>query len=291
LIHFFLKSVGEGKFGTQREFFEKKVDPGSVVFDANMPPLVWGVKYEPVACMLYCKRNRTNVQDFGLLKHPTIPHIGASPDGISADGIMVEIKCPWRRVPDGTVPKQYMYQIQFQLDVCDLDECDYLEVKLAEYDDEAEFVADAFIAHGTDAMYSANGNEKGVLIEYVVGADRKYEYNDVVTTATVAQALEWRDAALASLPADAENVYVTYWRVETLGVIRVYRDREFLEAKYPEIEAVWEKVVAYRADRGLYEQEVVSAKKTRAKKVTATYVRSAKQPEGLCVPVCCLGDD
>lgn len=281
----FLKSAGEGKFGTQREFFEKKVDPGSAVFDANMPPLVWGVKYEAVACMLYCKRNRTSVQDFGLLKHPTIPHIGASPDGISADGIMVEIKCPWRRVPDGTVPKQYMYQIQFQLDVCDLDECDYLEVKFAEYDDEAEFVDDVFTAHvpaDTGAMYSANGNEKGVLIEYAVGDSRKYEYNDVVSTANVEAALEWRDKTLAALPADADHVYVTYWRVDSLGIIRVYRDREFLEAKYPEIKAVWEKVVEYRADRGLYELEVVNTKKTRAKKVTATAV---------CTTVCCLGDD
>ena len=61
------------------------------------------------------------VFEFGILRHPTIECLGASPDGISDIGIMLEIKCPWKRKKTETIPEQYYYQIQGQLDVCSLD--------------------------------------------------------------------------------------------------------------------------------------------------------------------------
>ncbi|PNH02589.1 hypothetical protein TSOC_011416 [Tetrabaena socialis] len=88
--------------------------------------------YEDVAQQVYCKRNGVRIHEFGLLKHPTVAHIGASPDGISELGVMLEIKCPYRRQITGEVPVQYYYQIQGQLEVCGLQECDYLELKLEE---------------------------------------------------------------------------------------------------------------------------------------------------------------
>ena len=55
----------------------------------------WGVKYEPVADLIYEYKFNKKIKEYGLLKHNTIGHIGASPDGITPDGIMVEIKCPF----------------------------------------------------------------------------------------------------------------------------------------------------------------------------------------------------
>ena len=276
--------LGEGKFGTQRDFFEKKVNPDAVTFDASLPPLVWGVKYEQVANMLYCKRNKTDIVDYGLLRHPRIDHIGASPDGISTEGVMVEIKCPWKRVIDGTIPKQYYYQIQFQLDVCDLDECDYLEVKLYEYNGEKAFLNDK--RADADEMMAANGNEKGVMIEYMIGVERKYMYNDVVACKSVKGAFEWRDAQLDMLRnSNASNVHVTYWRVDVLSIIRVYKDLEFLRSTYPEIARVWDRVEAYKADNAAFYKEITMGKKTREKKkATAATVSAA-------VDVCLCDDD
>ena len=280
--------LGEGKFGTQRDFFEKKVNPDAVTFDASLPPLVWGVKYEQVANMLYCKRNKTDIVDYGLLRHPRIDHIGASPDGISTEGVMVEIKCPWKRVIDGTIPKQYYYQIQFQLDVCDLDECDYLEVKLYEYNGEKAFLNDK--RADADEMMAANGNEKGVMIEYMIGVERKYMYNDVVACKSVKGAFEWRDAQLDMLRnSNASNVHVTYWRVDVLSIIRVYKDLEFLRSTYPEIARVWDRVEAYKADNAAFYKEITMGKKTREKKkATAATVSAAVSAA---VDVCLCDDD
>ena len=69
--------------------------------------------------------------DFGLLVHPELPWLGASPDGIFASsGLMIEIKAPYkRRIVPGEVPHHYMPQIQCQLEVCGLDACLFCEWK------------------------------------------------------------------------------------------------------------------------------------------------------------------
>ena len=57
-----------------------------------------GVIFEEVANLIYQKRNNTNVIDFGLVLHPTINFLGASPDGITQDGIMLEINVPIKEI-------------------------------------------------------------------------------------------------------------------------------------------------------------------------------------------------
>lgn len=50
--------------------------------------------------------------DFGLLRHPDHPWLGASPDGITTCGTCIEIKCPLRRkIVPGHVPEHYAPQV------------------------------------------------------------------------------------------------------------------------------------------------------------------------------------
>lgn len=60
--------------------------------------------------------------EFGLLVHPQLPWLGASPDGIFAtSGYMIEIKCPYKRqIVPGHIPHHYYPQVQVQMEVCDL---------------------------------------------------------------------------------------------------------------------------------------------------------------------------
>jgi len=97
----------------------------------------WGVKYEPVADLVYKYKIGKEIKEYGLLKHDTISMIGASPDGITADGIMVEIKCPFCRKITGIVPHYYWIQIQIQLEVCDLPTSFLREIFSFEEDDNA----------------------------------------------------------------------------------------------------------------------------------------------------------
>ena len=47
---------------------------------------------------------------------------------------MLEIKNIVNREIDGIPKKEYWIQMQLQMEVCDLDECDFLETKFTEYD-------------------------------------------------------------------------------------------------------------------------------------------------------------
>jgi putative phage-type endonuclease len=244
------QALGCAKFGTQKDFFRKKcgLPEEQEPFDPTVPPLKWGIMFEPVACALYSHMNcGVRVNEFGLLRHPVVPFLGASPDGITDDGVMVEIKCPWRRKIDGTVPAQYYYQIQGQLEVCGLDECDYFECEFAEISaEEAASIDDEW--------------ERGVIGETFVDGGYVYEYPSV--------GLPFADLeAFATRP----GWRARWWRLVKTGTVRLLRDTEFVDTMIARLTGeAWERVIAYRADRALYEAECLAASRAAAVKRAAT---------------------
>jgi hypothetical protein len=83
-----------------------------------------GKKYEEISTRLYRQLYKTDVIEFGLLPHPRLSYLGASPDGITPDGMMLEIKNPNSMY---TIPSMtYFLQMQLQMECADLDECDFL---------------------------------------------------------------------------------------------------------------------------------------------------------------------
>lgn len=223
----FAQAVGKGKFGTVNQFYKAKCGYEQNNVDMSIPALKWGVRYEEVANMFYKKKMNVDVHEFGILKHPEIDFIGASPDGISDMGIMLEIKCPWRRKKSDTIPEQYYYQIQGQLEVCKLEECDYLECYIEEYDDREE------MQRSTTSLY------KGVVYEvkpnvFEYGALNDLDYEKMEGTYT--------------------NVY--YYGMKDYFLKRVYRDEAFFREIVVQIEQVWEKVIEFRSNETLYRNTV-----------------------------------
>ncbi len=248
----FAQALGKGKFGTQKQFYQKKCGYEKDVFDMFKAALCWGVMFEPVAADAYAFFNKCKLFEFGLLRHQSIEWVGASPDGINENGVMLEIKCPFKRKITGEVPTQYYYQMQGQLDVCGLDECDYLECEFLEYDNEAEF-----INHFHD-----NIHPKGVVIELVHANNQynsKYLYSPFAQHADREGILEWLHNQMCTVGAQ-EVAKIHYWQLWTYSVARIYRDSHFLQNDvYPELKQVWEKVVAYKLDKTLYDKEVTVA--------------------------------
>lgn len=113
---------------------KKKVK--NINYNSNaIPALKWGTMFEPMATRIYSIMNNKEVFEFGLIINDNIENFGASPDGITEDGIMIEIKCPFKRkIIDGEIPEKYYYQIQGQLAVCNLYNCDYIECEFECYD-------------------------------------------------------------------------------------------------------------------------------------------------------------
>ena len=96
-------------------------------------PAVRGVRYEPIIRQIYENMNDVKVDEYDCVPHPMYSFLGASPDGIVVEGKtkgrMVEIKCPQPGsiLKDGDrVRPEYWSQMQLQMEVCDLETCDYV---------------------------------------------------------------------------------------------------------------------------------------------------------------------
>jgi len=107
-----------------------------ISYNSNaIPALKWGTMFELIATNIYEDKKKKKVYEFGLIINEKINNFGASPDGITEEGKMIEIKCPYKRkIIEGEIPEKYQYQIQGQLAVCKLKECDYIECEFSCYD-------------------------------------------------------------------------------------------------------------------------------------------------------------
>lgn len=99
-----------------------------------------GTLLEPIARDLYDERHNKKSHEIGLVQHPKYPFLGGSPDGITEDGLLIEIKCPLSRKIEAKVPKHYVAQIQLLLEILDLEQCDFIQYRPPTGDKPEEFV-------------------------------------------------------------------------------------------------------------------------------------------------------
>ena len=130
--------LGSNSYGCPEEVLVKKCGVDTYSWSAACQH---GIKYEPITTILYASLNRTNVWEYGCITHPRHAFIGASPDGITDEGIMVEIKNPYSRTITGIPKMSYYDQMQIQLEVCGLDICDFVESSIKEYDSYGDYIS------------------------------------------------------------------------------------------------------------------------------------------------------
>jgi putative phage-type endonuclease len=237
-------------------------------------PLHWGHRYEPVTVMVYEYRNKTRLGEFGCIQHDDYPFIGASPDGINVDpaspiyGRMVEIKNIFNREITGRPKEEYWIQTQIQMEVCDLDECDFVETRFKEYDSEAEYIADTNGVSG----YTSCGNEKGIILwfqtapaltqqGYVSQPIQLYEYAPIGVTPADEEYTEWEAAVFAKHEC-ARNIWVRtiYWYLDEYSCVLVRRNRLWFSEAVKVLERVWATIEEERQTG--YEHRAPAKKKT-----------------------------
>jgi putative phage-type endonuclease len=191
--------------------------------------LQWGIRYEPITIEIYQRIYNTKVEDFGCIRHPTHHFIGASPDGINIDpasdryGRMIEVKNIVNREITGIPKEEYWTQMQIQMETWDLDECDFIETRFCEYEDEQDYIAD------TDQEW------KGVI----------WEFQDLTS-------LEMRTAfqihPISDQPKSTNQVLykTTYWYLDEFSCVYVPRNRKWFQSVLPQLETTWNTIVAER---------------------------------------------
>jgi putative phage-type endonuclease len=85
---------------------------------------------EDVARKILEERLGESVHEVGLVIHPEHDWLGASLDGVTDSGRLVEIKCPSSRdIVPGEVPEHYMPQLQVGMEVTGLEEAVFVQYK------------------------------------------------------------------------------------------------------------------------------------------------------------------
>ncbi len=233
-----------------------------------------GVKYEDVIIKIYEFRNEVKVFEYGCIPHPEIAHFGASPDGIVDSisinkdyiGRMLEIKCPGSRPITGFCPDYYHAQVQGQLEVCDLEYCDFVECKIEEYNNIDEFIADSL---DDSLVYTSQGLEKGVVIDTYSKKLGKEVYHYLELGLTRDEILEKEDKIIDQILNDDDLEYLrtTYYKAIEYNELLIKRDKKwFDEVCLPKINKFWEDVLFYRK-RPLQEvEDLTKPKKIKIKK-------------------------
>jgi putative phage-type endonuclease len=98
--------------------------------EIDAPAMQFGTMMEDGIREYMEKRLGETVHEVGMVRHAQYPWLGASVDGITDSGVVVEIKAPWkRRIVHGQVPPNYMAQIQVQLECLDVEDALYVEFR------------------------------------------------------------------------------------------------------------------------------------------------------------------
>ena len=214
----------------------KPIDTSKYMSVSTETPMHWGHKYEPLSIMWYEKKFSTIVSDFGCIPHDKIPYLAASPDGINTCpesprfGRMVEVKNIVNRDITGIPKLEYWIQMQFQMEVCKLNECDFLETRFHEYETKEDFDNDGTFTQTRD------GKEKGIILYFIKDGQPHYEYAPFMCSQQ--EFLEWEKETMKKYN-ELTWMKNIYWKLQEISCVLVLRNKNWFQSTLPILEEFW----------------------------------------------------
>jgi hypothetical protein len=139
----------------------------------------------------------------------------------------------------------YWIQMQIQMEVCDLDLCDFVETKICEFPTEEAYYS-----------YRENYEFTGVVLHFVGLLDpliNYYEYLPIKESFAFRNT-KWLDKWILKKQAEYRHQYKLvkplYWFLEEFSCVVVERNREWFRISLSKIEDVWNTIVEERKNGG-----------------------------------------
>lgn len=204
----------------------------------------WGHKYEKLTLLMYEKMYQAQVGEFGCIKHSQYDYIGASPDGIVVGddilhphyGRMIEIKNIVNREITGDPLEAYWVQMQIQMEVCDLDLCNFIETRFKECD--------------TIEEWKRMNKKKGVVISNIpISFTNEYiapEYEFVIYDEN--DCMEEFIGKWMS-----KHTVVNWWYMMEFSCVVVPRNRAWFASVLPKLTEAWNTILLER-ENGEYKK-------------------------------------
>ena len=255
--------------------------------------LHWGQKFEPLSVNIYEHIYDTKIGDFGCIQHDTYLFLGASPDGINIDplskryGRMLEIKNIVNREIDGIPKKEYWIQMQLQMEVCNLDECDFLETKFTEYPDYTsysydtlnEFYEDEDGVEFQNICLSKDSKMKGAIIYFHTKTGNPFYIYRPLDLIHPHDINEWHDNNVDYYQNNPEFNYTymktIYWKLELISCVLVCRNKQWFKDNIHELQTLWDTIKKERVSG--YEHRAPNRKQKKE------IVEFSTKPSGGCL--------
>lgn len=243
-----------------------------------------GIRYERIAQMIYSHLFNTKVRQFGLIISQKNKFLGASPDGINDKytlddkfnelyGRMIEIKCPLTRkimsFDKINIPIYYLYQVQLQLEVCDLEECDFVQCSISEisrdellfhdYNEETVSILCMEESEPQKKTYKKlNKNiSRGIIIENTENQNIYPPSLDM----SINDYLKWFQENAK------EKTYFRCWILNDMNITTIKRDRNWFKTNLPQMKEFHKKLMYYKKNREEFEKIIKSSEFVNKKSI------------------------
>jgi hypothetical protein len=166
-------------------------------------------------------------------------------------------------------------QMQGQLEVCDLEECDFLQVKIEEYNSFREYVEDT--SDSKVPGQTMDGRPKGLVVTFKIQEIGKtdyslhYEYSPwslddeplrLWKENTIKDKL---DKHLCDIDTHCSLLEEKYWFIKRYECTLVRRDKKWWFSVVPEIIKFWDEVTYYRRIGNADVQKKIDSRKRKKK--------------------------
>jgi hypothetical protein len=246
--------------------FEQSIHKNIVSNEYN--PRNWGVKYEQVSSMIYSFKHPKTIlkTDYGCIPHSKYSFLCASPDGINISpdctekyGCMIEIKNIFNREITGIPLEEYWIQMQIQMETCNLEECDFIETRIKEYENEDLFYLDQIPEF------------KGLILFFLSkhkDIENKFEYMPLYISLEKYSIEQW----IKEIQQKNETDYIlydrSYWYLDEYSCVNVKRNVAWFESIIDILENAW-KIVEFERKNG-YLHRAPRSKKINAESNSST---------------------
>lgn len=229
----------------------KPIDINKYNYVNEQSPMHWGQKYEPVSIQYYEYKYNTIIDEYGCIPHKDFKYLAASPDGINTledsylFGRMLEIKNIFNRVISGIPKFEYWIQMQIQMEVCDLNECDFLETRFLEYYNKQEFLEDYYLEidisgnHNKNLMKTKDNKFKGMIIAFFKDNKPYYKYSPFAHDYNTL--IKWEEDILEKNN-NLEWFKNIYYRLDEISCVLVLRNKHWFNSALPIIRELWDTI-------------------------------------------------
>jgi len=140
----------------------------------------------------------------------------------------------------GIPPIYYWIQMQQQLQVCNLNQCDYVECKFVEYASYNEFIADR----------QTTNKLTGIIIECGYRHNNEFKHHYIYQTASevAMDPKQWMKDNFANIPDGYTFSKYCFWKLDTCYLTPIYRDDEWWDDSLLKMREFWQQVLACRTD-------------------------------------------